>query len=208
MNLTVEYSKPEIKNAFEWQLSQEINLKDEHNNIVAKAEIELLTLNKHRGADESYELLIQQGATDWEIPLNLYFKKQNIINELAEKLAIKSDSKAKTHILIEAFSVLPNHRNQGIAKTLLKAITEQHTKAQSISLLSMPMALFLDAEDCESEESKQYYQDLAIEKDTLTRSELRDVFKKLGFLAIDIDDSQLAEPLAFDIFIANPTSLQ
>lgn len=207
MNLSVEFNKPEMKGAFDWQLSQEINVIDDDNNVVAKAEIELLTLNKHRGADESYDLLIQQEATDWEVPLNLYFKKQNIAADLAEKLDVKVDTKAKTHILIEAISVQPSHRKQGIAKLLLQAIAKQHEKAQSISLLSLAMNKFVDAQDCETETNKAYYESLMLDDELIDRNELSTVFEKLGFSQIKIDDSQLEEPLSFDIFIASAHTL-
>ena len=128
MNLTIEFKQPEIKSTFDWQLIQEINVKNDQSQVIAKAEIEIITLNKHRGADESYELLSQQGATDWEVPLNLFFKKQNVAADLLDKLQAKIDTKAKDHLLIEAISVLPAYRKQGVAKFLLTAIAQHYSK--------------------------------------------------------------------------------
>jgi len=204
MNLSIEFNKPEIKSAFDWQLAQEINLKNDDNQVIAKAEIEIITLNKHRGADESYELLSQQDATDWEVPLNLFFKKQNIAADLVEKFQVKIDAKAKDHILIEAISVLPAYRKQGVAKFLLKAIAEHYSKAQSLSVLSMPMSLFVDAQDCETEENKTYYQAMNLAADDLNHEQLTAFFEHSGFSYLAIDDSALAAPLPFKVFMASP----
>ena len=207
MNLTVEFSKAEIKSAFDWQLMQEINVKNDNGDIIAKAEIDIITLNKHRGADESYELLAQAGETDWEVPLNVYFKKQNIAADLAEKLQVKTDAKAKNHILIEAISVLPEYRKQGVAKFLLNEIAQHYAKAQSISILSMPMYLFVDADDCETEENKAYYQALNLAQTDGEQEALNQFFTQVGFVNIAIDDSALDEPLPFKVFIASPQTI-
>ncbi len=208
MNLTIEFKQPEIKSAFDWQLAQEINVKNAENQVIAKAEIEIITLNKHRGADESYELLSQQGATDWEVPLNLFFKKQNITADLVEKLQVKVDVKAKDHILIEALSVLPEYRQQGVAKFLLTAIAQHYSKVQSISVLSMPMSLFVDAQDCETDENKAYYQAMNLAKDDVNSEQLSAFFRQSGFHYLAIDDSALESPLPFKIFIASPKTIK
>lgn len=208
MNLTIEFNKPEIKSAFDWQLAQEINVRNDDNQIIAKAEIEIITLNKHRGADESYELLSQQDATDWEVPLNLFFKKQNIAADLVEKFQVKLDTKAKDHILIEAISVLPAYRKQGVAKFLLQEIAQHYNKAQSISLLSMPMNLFLDAQDCETEENKAYYQAMNLTDDSLSNEQLVTFFEHSGFSYLAIDDSALEAPLPFKVFMASPKTIR
>lgn len=207
MNLSIEFSKPEIKNAFDWQLTQEINVKNDDNQVIAKAELDIITLNKHRGADESYELLAQAGPTDWEVPLNVYFKKQNIAADLAEELKVKIDTKAKNHILLEAISVLPDYRQQGVAKFLLSEIAQHYAKAQSISVLSMPMHLFVDADDCEIEENKAYYQALNLTSSDNNQEDLSSFFKQSGFIKVAIDDSALDEPLPFNIFVASPTTV-
>ena len=64
------------------------------------------------------------------MPLNLFFKKQNITADLVEKLQVKVDVKAKDHILIEALSVLPEYRKQGVAKFLLTEIAQHYSKVQ------------------------------------------------------------------------------
>lgn len=209
MSLQVEFSKPEIKNTFDWQLIQEINVLNEDNTIIAKAEIELITLNKHRDALKSYALIDEQeGSTDWEIPLNLYFKGQNLTATLCETLSIKADvKKAKTHILLEAISVLPSYKKQGIAKLLLKAIAEHYQKVQSITVLTMPLSLFIDAEACEVETSKTYYQQLDLTNDKTTREELSDFFKQCGFVEYTVDEALLNEPLSFDLWISTPEKL-
>ncbi|MGB2742803.1 MAG: GNAT family N-acetyltransferase [Cognaticolwellia sp.] len=207
MNLTIEFNKPEIKSSFDWQLIQEINVKNDENQVIAKAEIEILTLNKHRGADESYELLSQEDATDWEVPLNLFFKKQNITADLVEKFQAKVDVKAKDHILIEAISVLPAYRKQGVAKYLLQEISQHYTKAQSISVLSMPMDLFVDAQDCETEDNKAYYQAMNLVDDALTQEQLTAFFEQSGFSHLAIDDSALEAPLPFKVFMASPQTI-
>lgn len=208
MNLTIEFNKPEIKSAFDWQLAQEINVKNDDNQVIAKAEIEIITLNKHRGADESYELLSQQDATDWEVPLNLFFKKQNITADLVEKFQVKIDAKAKDHILIEAISVLPAYRKQGVAKFLLKEIAQHYSKVQSLSVLSMPMSLFVDTQDCETEENKAYYQAMNLATDDLNHEQLTAFFEQSGFSYLAIDDSALEAPLPFKIFMASPKTIR
>lgn len=207
MNLTIEFNKPEIKSAFDWQLTQEINVKNEDNQVIAKAEIEIITLNKHRGAEESYELLSQLEATDWEVPLNLFFKKQNISADLVEKFQAKIDAKAKDHILIEAISVLPAYRKKGVAKFLLNEIAQHYSKVQSISVLSMPMSLFVDAQDCETEENKAYYQAMNLAGDDLNHEQLTAFFEQSGFGYLAIDDSALEAPLPFKVFMASPKTL-
>ncbi len=207
MNLTIEFNTPEIKNAFDWQLVQEINVKNDDDLVIAKAEIEIITLNKHRGADESYELLSQQGATDWEVPLNLFFKKQNIAADLVEKLQVKVDAKAKDHMLIEAISVLPAYRKQGVASFLLKEIAKQYSKVQSISVLSMPMNMFVDAQDCETEENTAYYQAMNLNEEALDQEQLNTFFEQSGFSHLAIDDSALEAPLPFKVYIASPNTI-
>jgi GNAT superfamily N-acetyltransferase len=207
MNLTIEFNKPEIKTSFEWQLIQEVNVKNDDNQVIAKAEIEIITLNKHRGADESYELLSQQDSTDWEVPLNLFFKKQNIAADLVEKFQAKVDAKAKDHILIEAISVLPAFRQQKVATFLLNEIAQHYNKVQSISLLSMPMNLFVDAQDCETEENKAYYQAMNLTDDALTQDQLSAFFAKAGFSHLAIDDSALEAPLPFNVFMTSPNTI-
>lgn len=207
MNLTIEFKKPEIKSAFDWQLAQEINVKNDNNDIIAKAEIEIITLNKHRGADESYELLSQHDTTDWEVPLNLFFKKQNVSTDLVEKLKAKVDAKAKDHILIEAISVLPGYRNQGVAKFLLAELVQSYNKVQSISALSMPMNLFVDAQDCESVENQAYYQAMNLSEDALNPEQLSAFFEQCGFHYLAIDDSALDQPLPFKVFMASPSTV-
>lgn len=207
MNFAIEFTQPEIKTCFEWQLSQDVNIKNEQGEVIAKAELDIITLNKHRGADESYALLLEQGATDWEVPLNVYFKKQNIVADLAQKLAVKTDVKAKQHILLEAISVQPQYRGQGLARLLLKAIAKHYAKAQSITVLSMPMPLFVDADDCESEQNRIYYQALNLSADTTQASALATFFQHVGFIDVGIDDSALAEPLPFQVFIGSANTL-
>lgn len=208
MNLSIDFKKPTIKASYDWQLSQEINVSNEAGEIVAKAEIELITLNKHRDANKSYEMLDEQEATDWEIPLNVYFKKQNLIAQYCEKLSVKADTNAKTHIMIEAISVQPQYRKQGIAQYLLNEIANHYPKVQSLNLMSMPMSLFVDLEFCNGEENTQYYSDLALNDEVIANEELKSFFTASGFMEVEIDESLLAEPLPYDIFIASPATIK
>ena len=45
MNLTIEFKTPVNSGSFDWQLTQEINVSNDNGDVVAKAEIELLTRN-------------------------------------------------------------------------------------------------------------------------------------------------------------------
>jgi len=206
MNLTIEFKSPEVKSAFDWQLLQEINVKNEQGEVIAKAEIELITLNKHRGANKSYALIeAEDESTDWELPLNLYFKGQNISHDLCKQLEIIADvKKAQTHMLIEAISVKPEFRNQGVAKYLLQEISKQYSKIQSITLMSMPLSLFVDANECETQESKTFYQQLDLPNEKITRLQLHDFFSHCNFIEYKVDGALLHEPLAFDLFITTP----
>lgn len=206
MNLSIEFSKPVSETGNEWQLSQEINVSNEAGEVIAKAEIELLTLNKHRDALATYQLLAND-ATDWEIPLNIYFKKQNLTGDLCQELNVAASTKAQTHILIEAISVLPEFRKQGVATYLLQEIAKKHTKIQSLSVLSLAMNTFVDAEHCETQENTDYYTKLDLANETLARPELRCFFESSGFTAIKVDEDALVEPLQFDIFVASPASI-
>ena len=209
MNLNIEFGKPQMKSSFDWQLIQEVNVLNEKNETIAKAELELITLNKHRDAAKSYAMIESEDeATDWELPLNLYFKGQNLSAKLCESLNIKPDiKKAKTHIMIEAISVSPSYRKQGISKFLLKEIAKHHHKIQSITVLSMPMNLFVDAAECEEEENKVYYQQLDLNNDKTSRIDVADFFKQSGFIDFKVDEALLAEPLSFDIFITTPEKI-
>ena len=95
---TFSFQTPEIKANFEWQLYQELNIY-EGEQLIAKVELELLTINKNRNAKQSYEALEQLGATDWELPLHLYFKGHNINSELSEQLEVKQEVKKQRNIL-------------------------------------------------------------------------------------------------------------
>jgi hypothetical protein len=207
MNLTIDFKKPEIAGAFDWQLCQEINVKNEQGEVIAKAEIELITINKHRDALGSYTLLADE-HTDWEIPLNLYFKGQNLTKDLCDKLAVTPDNKkAKTHILLEAISVLPEFRKQAVGQFLLKEIAKHHEKAQSVTVLSMPMHQFVDADECEDEGNKAYYHAAKLQDEKLASDQLANFFSKSGFIAFEVDESLLAEPLPYEIFVASPQTI-
>jgi GNAT superfamily N-acetyltransferase len=208
MNLSIEFKKPTVKSAYDWQLSQEINVSNEAGDVIAKAEIELITLNKHRDAEKSFEMLDEQEATDWELPLGVYFKKQNLIAEYCEKLLVKADTNAKTHIMIEAISVQPAYRKQGVAKYLLNEIALHYPKVQSLNVMSMAMNLFVDLEFCNGEENTQYYTKLALENEAIANEELKTFFTASGFMQVEIDESLLAEPLPFELFIASPATIQ
>jgi GNAT superfamily N-acetyltransferase len=208
MNLLTQFTKAQAQNGFDWQLSQEVNVTDESGQVIAKAEIELITLNKHRDAIASYNMLDAQEATDWEIPLNIYFKGHNLSKEYCDLLQVTADAKkAKTHILIEAFSVVPAYRKKGVAKYLLQEIAKQYEKVQSINVISMPLNLFLDPEYCESEDNSAYYQSLDLSSETIERAELVAFFTKVGFLQVKLDESELTEPLPFDVFVASPKTV-
>ncbi|WP_076417454.1 GNAT family N-acetyltransferase [Colwellia sp. UCD-KL20] len=208
MNLSITFKKPTVKGAYDWQLSQEINVSNDAGDVIAKAEIELITLNKHRDADKSFAMLDEQEATDWEIPLGVYFKKQNLIAEYCEKLLVKPDTNAKTHIMIEAISVQPAYRKQGVAKYLLNEIALHYPKVQSLNVMSMAMNLFVDLEFCNGEENTQYYTRLALENETIANEELKAFFTASGFMQVEIDESLLAEPLPFELFIASPATIK
>jgi len=208
MNLSIEFKKPTLKGAYDWQLSQEINVSNEAGDVIAKAEIELITMNKHRDADKSYALLDEQEATDWEIPLGIYFKKQNLISQYCEKLLVKADTNAKTHIMIEAISVQPAYRKKGVAQYLLNEMAQHYPKAQSLNVMSMAMNLFVDLEYCNGEENTQYYKSLALDNESIANEELKAFFIANGFMQVDIDTSLLAEPLPYDILIASPATIQ
>ena len=208
MNLSIEFKKPTLKGAYDWQLSQEINVSNEAGDVIAKAEIELITMNKHRDADKSYALLDEQEATDWEIPLGIYFKKQNLISQYCEKLLVKADTNAKTHIMIEAISVQPAYRKKGVAQYLLNEMAQHYPKAQSLNVMSMAMNLFVDLEYCNGEENTQYYKSLALDNESIANEELKAFFIASGFMQVDIDTSLLAEPLPYDILIASPATIQ
>jgi len=207
MDLSIDFQKPELKGAYDWQLTQEINVKNPAGDVIAKAEIELVTLNKHRDADKSYELLDQQEATDWEIPFGVYFKKHNLIADYCEKLAVKADTNAKTHIMIEALSVQPQYRTQGVAKQLLQAIAEHYPKAQSLNVMSMAMNLFVDLEYCNGPDNTQYYENLSLDQETIATEELNAFWGKVGFMQVEIDEKLLAEPLSYTIYLASPASI-
>ncbi len=207
MNLSIEFNKPVIKSGFDWQLSQEINVSSDGGQVVAKAEIELLTLNKHRDALASLEVLSADEDCDWTIPFNTYFHKQNISTEMCELLNVKADTKAKTHIMIEAISVLAEYRKQGIAQFLLKEIANKYPKAQSINVLSLPMQLFVDPEYCESEANKHYYQALNLVDETITSAQLNSFFASNGFIELAFDESELSEPLPYSILVASPNTI-
>lgn len=208
MNLSIEFKKPTVKGAYDWQLSQEINVSNETGDVIAKAEIELITMNKHRDADKSYEMLDQQEATDWEIPLGAYFKKQNLIAQYCEKLLVKPDTNAKTHIMIEAISVQSAYRKKGVAQYLLNEIALHHAKVQSLNVMSMAMNLFVDLEFCNGEENTQYYTNLALDNEVIANEELKAFFTASGFMRVEIDESLLAEPLPYDIFVGSPATIQ
>lgn len=206
MKLSIEFNKPEAITGHDWQLSQEVNVKNEAGDVIAKAEIELLTLNKHRDALATYKLLADE-ETDWEIPLNIYFKKQNLTEDLCKELHVAASTKAQTHILVEAISVLPQYRRQGVGQYLLQEIAKKHEKIQSITVLSLAMNTFVDAENCETEANQTYYQQLDLANETLGRTELAQYFVNNGFTAINVDEEQLIEPLTFDVFVASPNSI-
>lgn len=206
MNLSIEFNKPVISGRYDWQLAQEINVSNENGDVIAKAEIELVTLNKHRDAKATYQLLADE-ATDWEIPLNVYFKKQNLTDDLCTELSVAASTKAQTHILIEAISVLPQYRRQGVGKYLLQEIAKHYSKCQSLNILSLAMNNFVDADDCETEENHAYYSQLALANETIDRAELKPFFIANGFTAINIDEDELVEPLQFDILVASPVSI-
>jgi len=207
MNLTIDFNKPEIAGAFDWQLCQEINVRNEQGDVIAKAEIELITINKHRDALGSYTLLADE-HTDWEIPLNLYFKGQNLTKNLCEKLGITPDTKkAKTHILLEAISVLPEFRKQAVGQFLLKEIAKHHEKAQSITVLSMSMHQFVDPDECEDESNKAYYKAADLQTAMVSTDELANFFTQSGFIEYEVDENLLAEPLQYEIFVASPQSI-
>ncbi|NQZ81915.1 MAG: GNAT family N-acetyltransferase [Colwellia sp.] len=209
MNLTIEFKTPVKSGSFDWQLTQEINVSNDNGDVVAKAEIELLTLNKHRDAIASYQQLDSDDEnTDWEIPLNLYFKGQNLSAELCDSLQVTPNvKKAQTHIMLEALSVLPQYRKQGIAQYLLKEIANKHEKAQSITVLSIPMHHFVDPEHCAEDHNKAYYQLLNLTNDVTAPTDLHQFFSKVGFIEYKVDEALLAAPLQFEIFIASPQSL-
>lgn len=206
---SVKLGKSSIKSEFDWQLCQEVNVCDDAGVVIAKAELELLTLNRHRDALATYELLSQDDeACDWEILLNLFFKKQHLNAQLCEQFKIKTDAKkAQTHILIEAISVLPAYRNKGIARLLLNAIAETFPKAQSISVLSMPMHLFVEAEHCETEENIAYYQALNLPNDTIDSLTLKTFFEHVNFTELTVDSNLLNAELPYQMFMATPTKL-
>jgi GNAT superfamily N-acetyltransferase len=207
MDLSIDLQNPVMKGAYDWQLTQEINVKNKEGNLIAKAEIELVTLNKHRDAEKSYSLIDEQEATDWEIPFGVYFKKHNLITEYCEKLAVKPDTNAKTHIMIEALSVQPTFRKQGVAAFLLQSIAEHYPKAQSLNVMSMPINLFVDIEYCEGEENTQYYKNLDLQNEKTTNEDLDGFWTKSGFIPVNIDESLLAEPLTYSIYLASPASI-
>jgi len=207
MNLTIDFKKPEIAGAFDWQLCQEINVKNEQGDVIAKAEMELITINKHRDALGSYTLLADE-HTDWEIPLNLYFKGQNLTKDLCDKLDITPDTKkAKTHILLEAISVLPQYRKQAVGQFLLKEIVKHHEKSQSITVLSMPMHQFVDPQECEEEGNKAYYQAADLQNKKVEAEALANFFTQTGFVEYKVEENLLAEPLPYQIFVASPKSI-
>ena len=102
---------------------------------------------------------------------------------------------------------MPEFRQQGVAKFLLQEIAKRYTKAQSISVLSMPMNLFVDADDCETPENQAYYQALNLATETMEQEALTAFLTQSGFITIAIDDSALDEPLPFKVFIASPQML-
>jgi GNAT superfamily N-acetyltransferase len=211
-NLTITFNKPIITSDLDWQLSQEINVSTADGTVIAKAEIELITLNKHRDAIASYELLDSEEGTDWEIPLNLYFTKQNLSADLCNSLLVKADTKAKTHIMLEAISVHPDYRKQGVARYLFTAIAKHYTKAQSISVMSMPMPLFLDSETMGADQGLDadniaYYQSLHLASETITAEDVDQFFTAIGFNHFEIDPSLLAEPLGFSVYVTSPAKV-
>lgn len=209
MPFTIEFNKPEIKGSFDWQLIQQVNVLNEDKVLIAKAEIELITLNKHRDALKSYTLIEgEDESTDWELPLNLYFKGQNLSQNVCHSLNITADvKKAKTHIMIEAISVLPSYRSQGVAKYLLQELAKNYSKVQSITVLTMPLKLFVDAEECEEKANKDYYQQLELQTDKTDRAQLREFFTHNKFIEYKVDEALLNEPLSFDLFITTPSKL-
>ncbi|WP_448211531.1 hypothetical protein [Colwellia sp. MEBiC06753] len=208
MNLIVKFEQPEIKDAFEWQLAQDVNVFNDAGELVAKAELEIITLNKHRGAKQSIESITASNPSDWELPLTLFFKGQNLNPELCEQLDITADTKkARVHIMIEAISVTPSMRKQGVSRLLLNAIVNEYTKAQSIWLMSLPMHQFVDADEIDCPQTQAYYQALDLNNDETTLEQLNEYFQHLGFYHVQVDDSLLAEPLPFSIFATSPSKI-
>lgn len=210
MSFSVEFGKSSIKSNFDWQLCHEVNVVTTDGKVIAKAELELLTLNRHRDALKSYQLLDEsEEGDDWEVLLNIFFKGHNVNAETAEALAVKAEpKKAQTHMMIEAISVHPEFRQQGVARLLLKSIAEQYTKVQSISLLSLPMNLFVDADECETEENAAYYQSLNLSDQSLSAETLSTCFAQLGFNAVTVEESVLNAPLPYQMFMASPAQLK
>ena len=204
---TFSLQPPEIKANFEWQLCQELNVLD-GDQVIAKVELELLTINKHRNAQQSCEALEEVGATDWELPLNLFFKGHNLTADLCEKLSVKQESKKATqHIMLEAISVLPAYQGKGLGRDILNFLANEYSKAQSIWLMAMPMQLFIDAEECDLAEDKAYYQAMKLNEQTATSNEISAYFQKQGFELLNIDENLLAEPLPYEILVTSPKLL-
>ncbi|REL29436.1 GNAT family N-acetyltransferase [Thalassotalea euphylliae] len=204
---TFSLQSPEIKTNFEWQLYQELNVLD-GDQLIAKVELELLTINKHRNALQSCEALEELGATDWELPLNLFFKGHNVKADLSEQLSVKQESKKATqHIMLEAISVLPAYQGKGVGKAILNYLANEYSKAQSIWLMAMPMHFFIDPEECELAEDKAYYQAMKLTEQTATSSEISAYFQKQGFQSLSIDENLLAELLPYKILVTSPKLL-
>lgn len=109
--------------------------------------------------------------------------------------------------MIEAISVLPSSRKLGVAKLLLSEIANHYPKVQSITALTMPLKLFIDAEECQEPESKAYYQQLDLENDQTTSEQLSEFFSHNGFIEYKVDEALLHEPLSFGLFMTSPAKL-
>lgn len=208
MTLRFEFEQAEIKSQLDWQLCQDINVFD-GDMLVAKAEVEIITINKHRDAIKSYQALLALGATDWELPLNLYFKNQNLNAELCAQFAVKPEGKkACQHLLIEAISVHPDYQNKGIAKQLLAKLGETYSKAQSVWLIAMPISTFIDADECDEESDSTFYSAvISAESNEATSESVAQVFERLGFEKQTISPELLAEPLPYELLVTVPSRL-
>ena len=66
---------------------------------------------------------------------------------------------------------------------------------------------FVDAQECEVQANRDFYQQLDLNNESMTRTQLHEFFSHCGFIEYKVDEALLHEPLAFDLFISTPEKI-
>jgi GNAT superfamily N-acetyltransferase len=155
--------------------------------LIGRLVLETIGLTENRPAWKAFSAIDRFCQSDWEIPLEC-FDEHHITAQLWGALNIIPKGRSSQQVMINEVSILPEYRNKGLARALVKHVALLYPKSQAIWLIIGPL-------EKPAYVGKNKFKEIVHSADNPNKEGLINVYDKYGFSILGKKTTHCGKPL-------------